>query len=204
MATWANVQTITSPGTYYDYDNVNTIYYTKVSAGNYYVYQYNVSTDTETQLSNDASWPNFFANGLSAPVYFAGNLYFVVREFPGTEVRIYRYSGAGTAWTQVLSVARPVADSAFTYFLSRTSTQLIFVAVFSQTVPPTGDIPVTIRYSSDGSSWSTGSDDGIPDPPTGYTSYDMAGYNPDSTVSPASQVPSVVIMLNCKSLPDVL
>lgn len=187
MATWSNVHTLTSPGLYFDCDDVNGIYYTRNISGNFHVFKYNVSTDTETQLSNDASWTGYFTYTFeSFPVYFKGNLYIVVQEFPGTIVAVYRYSGSGTAWTQVMSVVRPIADSAFTHFLSRTTDHLVFIAILPTGVAVQGVIPTTIRYSSDGSSWSTGSEDGLPTPPDasaygGYNVASVVGYNPNSS-----------------------
>lgn len=80
----------------------------------YHVHKYTVATDTITQISNPASWtgttPKLASNrpgGLigSSIQFFEGNLYASVFTTDVSNMRVYRYSGAGTAWTNVLSAA---------------------------------------------------------------------------------------------------
>jgi hypothetical protein len=157
MATWALLQNLTT----FDFNSVCTdgtdIYFVQYGGGaEYHVFKYDVSLDSVSQISNAASWggtsPQLTANaggGLvgSSIQWFESNLYAVVFTTDANNVRVYRYSGAGTSWTECLAMASP--DVAAKYALYCDAAYLI--------VAPTSRIDYNFtwaEYSADGSSWS--------------------------------------------------
>lgn len=156
MATWDLLQNLDE----FDFRSVTSdgtkIYFVQFGGGvEYHVFKYDTDLDTVTQISNAASFsgtsPKIAANfpgGIvgSAIQFFGGSLYVAVFTTDvGSNLRIYRYSGAGTAWTNVLTAVNPGGRFA----LFTTSNHII--------VAPATDTSVVFdwaKYSANGTSWS--------------------------------------------------
>ena len=157
MATWEKKQDLTT----FDFRSVASdgtdIYFVQYGGGaNYQVFKYDVSADTISVISTDASWgvtavlSAMAAGGLTVSClqWFDGELYVsVYAAADGNPVRVYRYDGTGTAWTNVLATT---IASGTTYFGLFCTASNIVLGRSSHA----GDIIDWGYYSDDGDSWS--------------------------------------------------
>jgi len=161
MASWSLLQTLTN----FDFNSVASdgedIYFVQYGAGSdYQVFKYDTSGDTVTQISNSSSWSgttpktvSMFSGGNvgSAIQWFAGNLYALIfTTDAGADLRVYRYDGSGTAWTNVLT-STPGGSGTGKFSLFCDGSYLI-VAPSNQT--GIGLVFDWAKYSANGSSWS--------------------------------------------------
>lgn len=150
MATWSLLQNIAD----FDYHSVcsdgnRNIYYIGAETTTPNVFKYDANTDTIAQISTTGSWAGtspgilLSANGSSIQ-YFKGDVYAVIATADGSDnLRVFKYSGSGTSWTQVFSatLASPVA------MLFCTASDIILAPGVSVTYFDWA------YYSADGSSW---------------------------------------------------
>lgn len=128
------------------------IYFVANSTPN--VYKYDADADTVTQISNSGSWTGTTPSiatyfGGSQVQWFNNALYvLVVTADVSNNLKVYRYNGSGTSWTQVY-----VATSIDQKVLLNTGTNLVI------TPASANDYFLEAFYSADGSSWSTASVD---------------------------------------------
>lgn len=160
---WTEKQTLTT----FDHRSVASdgvsVFFAQYGGGaKYHVFKYDPVADTVTQISNDASWsgttPLLASNtggGLPGPALqcFGGSLYALIYTADGSNnLRVYKYSGSGTAWTSVFQITK-----AMKCVLYATGSHLIVAMAY-----PT-DFPFTwAYYSTNGTSWSAATVDNVP------------------------------------------
>lgn len=159
MANWDLLETVTNFDTYSVASDGTDLYFVQLGGGvNYHVFKYTVATDTVSQLSNDASWgvtgvvTAGQAGGLTIGClqWFKNNLYVsVYAALEANPHRVYRYSGAGTAWTNVYA-----GTSIYHAKWGLISTADHILHIPSSRID---EVFKQAEYSSDGASWSAAS-----------------------------------------------
>lgn len=144
------------------HDDSDYIYYLDHDGSDWHVYQLQASTNTETKISENASFSGVIDRLEDAgPVYFGGKVY-ILTDNAGTTFRIYEWTGSGTNWTLRDTITPTEASNDFE--LQVVGSQLICVYEDEKTEAD-GTYTVKVRYSADGTSWSNGTVDAGPSPP---------------------------------------
>lgn len=114
------------------------------------VYKYNITGNSNTQISNAASFDTGILGGFpyGCITYFKGGLYAIIENAAATELSVWKYSGAGTTWSIVRDTG--VAAGWSGHIISDGS-QIVAVGEDNFSVGSN-----VVNYSSDGSSWNVG------------------------------------------------
>jgi hypothetical protein len=159
MATWSELQTLSNFDLLSVASNGNDLFFVQYGGElEYNVFKYDTSEDTVTQISNTSSWTGTtpllgasFPGGLSGSCiqWFNGSLYAVVFTEDATDdLRIFKYNGSGTSWTEIETFTNPsgrfvlLATSSYLVLAASNQSSFLFDWAF---------------YSSNGTLWATAS-----------------------------------------------
>ena len=118
------------------------------------IWQFDATGPTSTKIYDNTDTTEYL--NTAQPVVFDGGLYIACSD--ASNLKVYKYDGTPNSWTAVFTLAVPANTDFTTWCLCLTQDTIIAVAGASATLA--NNTGVVIRYSTDGSSWSTGSWDG--------------------------------------------